>query len=203
MQKKVASCLMATLFINGTVLGSKVKASSTGELSLGDISSASSKHEDIDCRRIFISNQLQKIEKHIFEEINIQDYLIEALEKSSENPNPNRHIFDVIKHKTVINFLDLSRKLLFNEIVGVIFESHRFDNKNYIVDQDMIKLVMNNFAQGLTCDNCKRFAKKLREDTTWLRSMIKLDLIKALNFKLDGAYVVPLRIIYRTPDVRF
>ena len=196
MRKRLASCLMATLFMTGTVLGSKVKASSTGELSLGDISSSSSKHEDIGCRRIFISNQLQKIEKHIFEEINIQDYLIEALEKSSEDPNFRRPIFGMIKDKTVINFLDLSRKLLFNEIIGVIFESHRFDNKNYMVDQDMIKLVMNNFAQGLTCDNCKRFAKKLREDTTWLKNMIKLDLIKALNFKLDGGYVVPLRILW-------
>ena len=190
MRKRLASCLMSTLFMTGIVLAPRINASSSeGEWSLKSGSNLR-KHCDINYTRIFIFEQLRKIEKHIFEEINIQDYLIEALEESCKGSNSRRFVFDFIENKTrALNFLDLSRRFLFGKIIASVLQYHRFDKENYLVDQELIKFVMNIFAQGLTCDHCKRFAEKLRKDPIWLRNMMKLDLIKALELKLDGRYL--------------
>ncbi len=200
MHKKIASCLMSTLLMTGAALSPQVKASTVKEWSL-ETSSSSEDSDSVEGIRTFIFEQLRKIERHIFEEINIQDYLIKALEKSYEDLTPGRTLFALIDDGRALNFLDLSKRLLFYQIIGVVLNSHRFEGQSYEVDKNMIEEVMSSFAIRLTRDQCKKFAEKLHKDPQWLKNMIKLDLIEALELKLDGR-LMPLKIIIHKNDVK-
>lgn len=195
MNKKFISVAMATLLVSGTISSHVVRGSDPEEPILLPLFSSYTNSRLAYLRHRAVVEKYKKIEYYLFDELKIQDLLISVLEADYSHNLIDSVIIDQktasILHATILEpqkgNLYMARKYLFFPLIQLCLNPYNKSYKRFISIIEF-KLQMRDFAQQLGPDRCKSLAKTLREDSNWLKNMMKLDFTDCLNKKMFKRY---------------